>query len=209
MRWLVTILLHGLALDLPLYRELFARVGGPCLALLHKGTIYSYEGRLRGLTYHQRGGVCPYFVGRSVTFVGRARITLGDNTRLYGWNYLDAGRNGFIHIAAHTRIDVYSVLYGQGGLSIGKYCAIAGGVIIYSQSNQHDAEPGRRVLDQPVRYAPVKIGDDVWIGARATVLPGVTIGDGAVIGAGALVRGDVPSGAIVVGVPAREIGRRH
>jgi len=208
MRWFAIDLLRVLALDLPVYRELFARLGGACLALLRNGAINSYEGRLRGLTYHQPVGGGPYFVGRGVTFVGRARITLGEDTRLYGWSYLDTGRNGFIRIAAHTRIDVYSVLYGQGGLSIGNSCALASGVIIYTQSNQYDVEPAKRIIDQPIKYAPVSIGDDVWIGARVTILPGVTIGDRAVIGAGALVREDVASGVVVVGVPAREVGRR-
>ncbi len=55
--------------------------------------------------------------------------------------------------------------------------------------------------------APVRIGDHVWIGTRAVVLKGVTIGDGAVIAAGAVVTADVPTGAVVAGVPARVVGR--
>jgi acetyltransferase-like isoleucine patch superfamily enzyme len=60
-----------------------------------------------------------------------------------------------------------------------------------------------------VVYAPVRIGDDVWIGARAVILPGVTVGDHAVIGAGAVVREDVPAWAIVAGVPAKVIRDRR
>ncbi len=55
--------------------------------------------------------------------------------------------------------------------------------------------------------APVRIGDRVWIGTRAVVLKGVTIGDGAVVAAGAVVTSDVPAGAVVAGVPARVVGR--
>jgi acetyltransferase-like isoleucine patch superfamily enzyme len=55
------------------------------------------------------------------------------------------------------------------------------------------------------RSAPIRIGDHVWIGLRATILKGVTIGDGAVVAAGALVIHDVPPGALVGGVPARVI----
>ncbi|HDZ8876661.1 hypothetical protein J4G66_16215 [Aeromonas dhakensis] len=54
----------------------------------------------------------------------------------------------------------------------------------------------------------IKIGNDVWIGANAIILPGVTIGDGAVVGAGAVVTRDVPDYAIVVGVPAKVIRQR-
>jgi acetyltransferase-like isoleucine patch superfamily enzyme len=58
-----------------------------------------------------------------------------------------------------------------------------------------------------VRVAPVDIGDDVWIGRGALVLPGVTIGDGAVVAAGAVVTKDVPAGSVVAGVPAKVVGR--
>jgi tetrahydrodipicolinate N-acetyltransferase len=55
--------------------------------------------------------------------------------------------------------------------------------------------------------APVRIGDRVWVGTRALVLKGVTIGDGAVVAAAAVVTSDVPAGAVVAGVPARVVGR--
>ncbi len=54
--------------------------------------------------------------------------------------------------------------------------------------------------------APVVIGDRVWVGTRAVVLKGVTIGDGAVVAAGAVVSKDVPAGAVVAGIPARQVG---
>lgn len=53
--------------------------------------------------------------------------------------------------------------------------------------------------------APIRIGNNVWIGAQATVLPGVTIGDGAIVGAGAVVTRDVPANVIVGGIPAKII----
>lgn len=197
-----------LAWDVPVYREAFARIGGCIAAAVCHDSVYTYEGRLRGQTHHGRGGARPAFVGRGVTLVGRDRIDLADQTSLYGWNFLNAGRNGHVRIGANTRVDVFSILYGQGGLSIGAGCAIAGNVTIYSQSNQYRATPGRQILDQPIRYAPVSIGDGVWIGAGAIILPGVTIGNHAVVSAGALVRSDVPARAVVAGVPARQIGTR-
>ena len=56
-----------------------------------------------------------------------------------------------------------------------------------------------------MRPAPIHIGKQVWIGANATILPGVTVGDGAVIAAGAVVTRDVPERAVVAGVPARVV----
>ncbi|HTJ80748.1 MAG TPA: acyltransferase [Polyangiaceae bacterium] len=112
-------------------------------------------------------------------------------------------------IGARTHIDQFCVLYGQGGISIGARCAIASGVIVYSQTNQYRSSPETDIIDQPVAYAPVTIGDDVWIGAGAVVLPGVTIGDHAVVAAGAVVRSDVEPWAIVGGVPAKRLGDRR
>ena len=67
---------------------------------------------------------------------------------------------------------------------------------------------GSPVTEQCMDEDDVRIGNDVWLGARAIVLPELTIGGGAVIGAGALVRNDIPATAIAVGVPARAVGCR-
>ncbi|MEP2473675.1 MULTISPECIES: acyltransferase [Rhodobacterales] len=67
---------------------------------------------------------------------------------------------------------------------------------------------GSPVTEQAMDEASVHIGSDVWIGAKAIILPGVTIGNGAIIGAGALVRGPIPENAIAVGVPAKVVGLR-
>lgn len=88
----------------------------------------------------------------------------------------------------------------QGGIEIGDDCLIGQQVVIATLN--HDLEPEKRGNMFP---APVKIGNQVWIGAHATILPGVTIGEGAVIGAGAVVTKDVPAFAVVAGVPAKII----
>lgn len=201
-------ILRLLAFDLPGYRHLFSGVGGAIVAVLLRKDYFSYAGRLRALTYHQADGSRPHFVGPGVTMIGRSRIYLADGVKLYGSTFLHTGNTGYIRIGRDTHIDVKSVLYGQGGLTIGECCAIASGVIIYSQSNQYKALPGKRIIDQPIRYAPVEIGSDVWIGAGAIILPGVKIGHHAVVGAGAVVTGNVEGGEIVVGVPARVVAHR-
>jgi acetyltransferase-like isoleucine patch superfamily enzyme len=167
------------------------------------------EARLRGLLARVAHG--PNLrVGRNVQLVGPEKIRLGRDVSLLGNAYVNAtGARGSVAIGDRTHVDQFCVLYGQGGLSIGNGCAIASGVIVYSQTNQVGQDAEAPVLDQPVVYAPVHIGDDVWIGARAVILPGVTVGDHAVIGAGAVVRADVPAWAIVAGVPARVIRDRR
>ena len=68
----------------------------------------------------------------------------------------------------------------------------------------HNMDPARRANLLP---APVRIGDDAWLGANVTVLPGVTIGNGAVVAAGAVVSRDVEENTVVGGVPARVLRR--
>lgn len=170
---------------------------------------WGVEARLRGLGYRDcaKGRVS---IGRNVVVIGRRSVELGDRVTLYGNAYLNAvGPGGRISIGTHSQIDQFCVLYGQGGLTIGEHCAIASGVKIYTQTNQYRSAPEKLILDQPVVYAPVRIGRDVWIGANAVVLPGVSIGDHAVVGAGAVVRRDVGEGEIVAGVPARVVGNRR
>lgn len=94
------------------------------------------------------------------------------------------------------------------GINIGNYVQIACDVTIMNAIHEYKA------LDRPMyeqkgyKSAPVNIHDDVWIGLRAIIMPGVTIGKGAVVGAGAVVTKNVPSYAVVGGVPAKVIKYR-
>jgi acetyltransferase-like isoleucine patch superfamily enzyme len=188
---------------LPLLGRAFARVTGRELA--------GYEARLRGLVTGLAEQGPNLRVGKHVELVGAQNIRVGRDVSFHGNTYVNAaGARGSLRVGDRTHVDQFCVLYGQGGLSIGSGCAIASGVIVYTQSNQIGDDPEAAIIDQPVRYAPVRIGDDVWIGARTVILPGVSVGDHAVIGAGAVVRDDVPAWAVVAGVPARVIrDRRH
>ncbi|WP_458012100.1 acyltransferase [Candidatus Solincola sp.] len=149
----------------------------------------------------------PFYCGRNVIIRNAERIEMGSHVTLFDSVFIDAG-NG-VSIGSHTHIDVFTSIYGYGGVQIGEKCAIAAGVRIYSQTNQYKAEREKPVIYQPVHHAMVCIGNDVWIGANAVILPGVTIGDHSVIGACSLVNRDVPSGSVVAGIPARIIGSRY
>lgn len=110
-----------------------------------------------------------------------------------------------------TYINAHLFLYDdmQGLVSFGKRVAVASGVTIIASSGPNNSRLAkiRYVKKKLAVVAPVKICDDVWIGAQATIFPGVTIGCGAVIGAGAVVVSDVEPYTVVAGVPARVIRR--
>lgn len=134
---------------------------------------------------------------------------MGCDVTLYGRTVIDAnGPRGEVTIGDHTHVDHLCLLYGQGGLRIGSDCAIAGGVMMYTQTNADSLEDGTPVTRQPTVYAAVEIGDGCWLGAGVQVIPGVKIGAGAHVGAGAVVLGDVAGGDVVVGVPARTVKQR-
>ena len=90
-------------------------------------------------------------------------------------------------------------------IQIGKGTLIGSGVII-TDSDAHPINPFQRQDRSYIRTAPVRIGEHVFIGARAMVLKGATIGDGCVIGAGSVVTGRIPPMSIVAGNPARVVG---
>lgn len=94
-----------------------------------------------------------------------------------------------------------------GGVTIGKYCHLSRGVTIFSTTHEYDDRP-KIPYDEVVAEKPVVIKDFVWVGSHAIILGGVTIGEGAVIGAGSLVFKDVPDYAVVLGNPARVVGHR-
>lgn len=107
-----------------------------------------------------------------------------------------------ITIGKDSIVGDHAFLDGRSAIKIGQHTDIASEVMIYNSEHNLTAE------DFSATLAPVEIGDYVFIGPRAIILPGVTIGRGAVVAAGAVVTKDVPDFAIVGGVPAKVIGER-
>ena len=108
-----------------------------------------------------------------------------------------------ISIGEYCNINKHVVLDGRGGLFIGSCVDIAQDVNIWTEQHDYDSPTFNAVS------APVIIEDYVWIASRATILPGVKIGKGAVVACGAVVTKDVPDYTVVAGVPAKPIGTRN
>ena len=92
-------------------------------------------------------------------------------------------------------------------VTVGSRCLLGADVFIADTDFHPVAPDGRRWRRDGVATAPISIGDNVFLGARAMILKGVSIGDDAVVGAGSVVVDDVPAGAVVAGVPARVVAR--
>jgi acetyltransferase-like isoleucine patch superfamily enzyme len=112
-----------------------------------------------------------------------------------------------IRIGSRSAIGAYNIIFGQGGVRIGDDCLL--GPLVTIVSANHDFGSSTiPIREQSETAAPVEIGNDVWIGANASILAGARIGNGAIVAAGAVVRSEVPPHAIVGGVPAKVIGSR-
>jgi len=111
-------------------------------------------------------------------------------------------RRAGVRLGRHSLVNRGCCLDARAPLHIGDNVSISPEVMILTTGHQYE-DPDFGLLSQPV-----VIEDYVWIGTRAMIMPGVTIGRGAVVAAGAVVTADVPAQAIVAGVPARPIGKR-
>ncbi len=128
-------------------------------------------------------GKCSFFF--AARYTARPTLTIGDNTIVN-------------HLASFTVGD---------RISVGRYCKIASGVVILD-SPGHPLDPALRMEGNPAtkdEVKPVVIEDNVWIGLRAIIMPGVTVGQGSVVAAGSVVMTSVPPNVLVAGNPARQV----
>lgn len=109
---------------------------------------------------------------------------------------------GDVTIGDYSRIGIHCTVIGP--VCIGNHVNLAQGITV-TALNHNFEDKNRRIDEQGISTKPIVIGDDVWIGANAVVLPGVTIGKHSVIAAGAVVTKDVPDYCVVGGVPAKII----
>lgn len=127
-------------------------------------------------------------------------------THLWPYAFLDSA-GGSIRIGTNVSIGSYTEIYGHGGCVIGNDCQIAGHCYIIP-ANHRFVDPELPIRLQGLECKGIVIEEDCWLGHGVSVLDGVRIGRGSVIGARAVVTKDIPPYSIAVGIPARVVGQR-
>ena len=172
------------------------------------GVQYFHHGRtmLNGWWHLRRAEV-----GRRVRLSGRprvvadGRVVVADRVQLYSTLLpleIVARSGAVLEIGERTLVNFGTSIVALQEVRIGAHCHIGPQCIIMDNSF-HEMDPDRR-LEEPASQ-PISIEDNVWLGARVIVMPGVTIGRDAVVGAGSVVTRDVPPRAFAAGVPASVI----
>ena len=143
-------------------------------------------------------------VGERRSMLERLLGDVGQESMIQPPFYCTYGRN--IHLGDHVYLNFMCTILDNNEVRIGNHVMVGPLVQIYTAA--HPLDPGARNAGWEVAK-PIVIEDNVWVGGGAIILPGVTIGRNAVVGAGAVVSRDVPSSTVVVGSPARVIRELH
>jgi maltose O-acetyltransferase len=133
-----------------------------------------------------------------------AGFRIGEGTRIASPPRINGGAALFSNLVVgrNSSIEVDCVFDLEERITIGDRVTISPGVMILTSTHELDIREHRA---GPVQYAPVNIGDGAWLGARCVILPGVTVGAGAIVNAGAVVNKDVAPNTRVGGIPALQI----
>ena len=150
------------------------------------------------------GSRCDVRRGARFLVARGAPVSLGSGCVLdYGFTLECRGR---LDVGERTVFGHHCTVASDAGVTIGRDCLIAEMVSI--RDHDHAFDSTAPIIDQGRDSAPVCIGDNVWIGSKATVTKGVTIGANTVVGAHAVVTGDLPADCVAVGIPARVLRYR-
>jgi acetyltransferase-like isoleucine patch superfamily enzyme len=185
-----------------LYRRLLGRCGGGVqfgrnVALRHPAKMHIGSGTAidDDCMLDARGSTAAGFVIGERVLIARACLI--------------QSKVGSIEIGDECSIGGQSTLSASGGIRLGKYVNVAGQCYI-GGGRYHTDRTGVPMMKQGIySRGPVVVADDVWVGAGARLLDGVHVGEGAIIGAGAIVAKDIPAYAIAAGVPAKIVGWRE
>ena len=154
--------------------------------------------RLLAPLYQHRGKGSKIYGSVRMDTPPYRRFALGQHSVVESYSCIN-NAVGDVVIGDHTRIGIHNTIIGP--VTIGNHVNLAQGITVTALNHNFD-DTTKRIDEQGIATKPVVISDDVWIGANAVILPGVTIGKHVVVAAGAVVTKDVPDNTIVGGVPA-------
>lgn len=152
--------------------------------------LYQHRGRHAIIHHSVRMDTPPY-----------RKFRLGDYSVVESFACIN-NAVGDVIIGNHTRIGLHNTIIGP--VTIGSHVNLAQGITITALNHNFD-DSEKRIDQQGISTKEVVLEDDIWVGANAVILPGVTIGKHAVVAAGAIVTKDVPPHSLVAGVPAKVI----
>ncbi len=173
------------------------------------GALYNAEDptliadRLHATTLLHTYNTTPHDPATHTPLLKELLASCGERATIRPPFFCDYGYN--IHLGIGVFLNFNCVLLDVNLIEIGDRTQIGPSVQIYAADHPRDPEARRANLESG---RAVRIGANVWIGGGAILLPGITVGDDAIIGAGSIVTHDVPAGATVAGNPARPIGSR-
>jgi len=170
--------------------------------------------KARQLIYRRRLGRLGEgsLIDLGVEVTSPKNIEIGRFTLIDKYCLLYAGE-GRIEIGHRCHIAPFVIIYGTGGVSIDDYSGVASGAKLFSISEWPGG--GKRLAgpmipqeQRGLRAAPIRLERDTMVGANTVVMPGVTIGEGAIVGSNSVVTRDIPPWTIAVGAPAKPIATR-
>jgi galactoside O-acetyltransferase len=163
---------------------------------------------LRRLHHYSYGVPLRVSAGRQLNFKRKSSVDFGKEVRLGNQNTITA-IGGRIILGDYFNSNDSVILNADigGVLSFGENCLVGPGCIFRTANHKYD-NPSIPIRAQGHSFSNICIGNDVWFGANVVVLPGVSLGEGCVVGAGAVVTRDFDKFTILAGVPAKAIGMR-
>ena len=177
---------------------------------LRKHIKPTWSDRVRIWRMRQTLGSCGsgVFFERNVALMRYPKqISIGDQVVVKeGAKICPCNEQAKVSIGDRTTVGYHTFIFASEGICIGHDCLIA--PFVYLVDSDHGIDRNTPINQQPNQTAPIVIGNDVWIATGAKILKGVTVHDGAIIAAGAIVNQDVPPYAIVGGIPAKQLGER-
>src|ERR1700733_12825148 len=181
----------------------------PILSLFLRATSNFREKMARLFNHALLSARLTIPLGESVVVLGKSNvygtgnIRVGKNVLLYPNLHLETQGNGVIEIGDNVVLSTNVHLVSMAKVTIGHGSLI--GEFTSIRDANHTRLPGQLIRNADHKATPITIGDEVWIGRGVTILEGTNLGDGATVGANAVVTRDVAAGMTVVGIPARPI----